>query len=189
MTLDDNLSEQELDKLAVDGTSEEMRAVARHPNTRLETLRYLASIGFAEDVDQNPMLPLYIEIGSFYAMRILSCIAEQTSSGDRLTELSSSRWDEVLHYVAWNKNTPPKVLSILAKNELQGTRLGVAQNDGTPPDTLALLAKDKDRYVRWRVANNAYAKPEVLSSLSNDEDQNVRECARVTLIKIKGIGR
>lgn len=63
MKLDDDLTEQDLDKLVNDGGSDEVRrAVARHPNTSLETLRYLAINGFAEEVDQNPLFLIYVEM-------------------------------------------------------------------------------------------------------------------------------
>ncbi len=189
MKLDDDMTEEELDRLATDGTQEEMRAVAMHPNSSLQSLRYLASIGFAEDVDQNPLMLLHIEIGSQDVIRILENIAEQTNRAERLTELSSSDSIQIRRAVAWNKNTPSKELAILAKEKHQPIRLGVAGNEGSSPDTLAVLAMDNDKNVRWRVANNVYTKPEVLNFLVNDKDQNVRQCARVTLLKIKGIGR
>lgn len=51
MILRDDLSEEDLAKLAEKGTFEEKRAVARHPNTSLQTLLLLSQDGFVEDVN------------------------------------------------------------------------------------------------------------------------------------------
>ncbi len=67
----DDLSEEELAELAYNGTDEEMRAVAMHPNASLNTLLLLAEKGFAQDVDQNPLLILHVEGASYEAIDLL----------------------------------------------------------------------------------------------------------------------
>ncbi len=146
MILDEDLSEGELHLLA-HRSCEQRRAVARHPNANLRTLLLLAKDGFAQEVDQNPMLLLHIEAGSDEVIKILENIAKQTQQGERLTELASLIWNDVRRGVADNKSTPPATLSLLAKDQDDEVRGRVARNPRTPPEILSLLAKDKYWYV------------------------------------------
>ncbi len=199
MTLDDDLTEEELAKLAKDGSNEEKSAVARHPNTSLETLLTLAEGMFAEEVDQNPMLPLYVETGSEDAIEILAKVAEQTRQKERLDELASSVWAKVRFYVAKNKKTNPRTLHLLAQdkdaevriavshndntekeslvllaNDEDAARVGAARNRNTPPESIEKLAKDRDRYVRRIVAMNDFTPASVLTMLAKDRHWDVR---------------
>ncbi len=185
MTLDDNLTEEELAKLAKDGSNEEKSAVAVHPNASLQTLLFLANQGWAEDVEQNPLLPLYLEIGSDEVVSILATIAEQTQRGERLEELASSIWDEVRCSVAENESTPPATLSLLAKDKEEGVRHCVAWNSSTPPDTLSFLAKDLDEDVRRGVGRNENTPQATLSILAKDKQWSIRDAARTTLNKLE----
>lgn len=215
MDLHDDLTEEELASLAKEGTDDERQAVARHPNASLQTLSYLARRGFAEDVDQNPLLPLYIEVGSDEVVSILATIAEQTQRGERLEELATSIWNDVRSGVARNAKTPTTTLSILAKDPDENVRRGVANNvststdtiillakdpdeevrrgvvwhDSTPPATLSILAKDQDEYIRNRVASNCRTSPETLAILAKDKSRNVSRSARYTLDKLEKADR
>ncbi len=172
----DSMTEDELDNLAVNGTDEERRAVARHPCSSLHTLLYLAEGGLAEEVEQNPMMPLYLEVGSADAIGILVEIAEQTKRPERLEELSYSIWEQVLYQVAWNNHTPLTVLARLAKDENEYLRRGVAKNPNSTPDILDLLSKDKVANVRDGVASNKNSPPKVLMRLAKDNDFGVLRC-------------
>ncbi len=174
MDLHDDLTEEELASLAEEGTDDEMQAVARHPNASLQTLNYLARRGFAKDVDQNPLLPLYIEMGSDEVVWILENVAEQTQRGERLEELATSIWNDVRSGVARNTKTPTTTLSLLAKDPERVVRRGVATNVNTPQATLSLLAKDQDEYLRRGVATNANTPQATLSLLAKDQDMDVR---------------
>ncbi len=174
MILRDDLSEEDLAKLAEKGTFEEKRAVARHPNTSLQTLLLLSQDGFVEDVDQNPLLPLHIEVGSEDAVRILAQIADQTKRADRLTELASSIWDDVRSEVAVNTSTPSDVLELLAKDHNDSVRRCVAINDVTPSEVLVSLANDEDWYVRFCVSENVHTPPNILVILAKDSNISVR---------------
>ncbi len=148
MTLDDDLTEEDLAGLAEDGTDEEKQAVARHPNASLQTLLYLAETGFHDDADDNPLLPLHIEVASDEVVFLLEKIAEKTKRVERLEEMASSVWDGVRYHVAMNAKTPLVSLAILAKDDHWNVRRGVAWNSNTPLDTLFILAKDKQWSVR-----------------------------------------
>jgi hypothetical protein len=76
--------------------------------------------------------------------------------------------------LAENPNTPPEILSILARDTHWNVRCEVAKNPNTPPETLTILARDKDVYVRRRVANNPNTPPEILTILAQDMDCIVR---------------
>jgi hypothetical protein len=76
--------------------------------------------------------------------------------------------------LARNPNTPPEVLTILARDEDYWVRCGVARSPNTPPETLTILARDKDWGVRCGVAWNPNTPPEILTFLARDEDWNVR---------------
>ena len=54
------------------------------------------------------------------------------------------------------------------------TRLKLAQNPNTPPEILTILARDEDEDVRWRVAHNPNTPPEILTHLARDKDGDVR---------------
>jgi hypothetical protein len=116
MNLDENLTEEELDKLAKEGTNDEKCAAARHPNASLQTLLSLAKI-YYDEVDQNPLLPLYIEVGSEEAIMILVYIARYTARDNRLYELAMSIWPKVRCEVAWNESTPVELRQILTKDK------------------------------------------------------------------------
>jgi hypothetical protein len=177
----DGLSEDELASLARVGTSEEQRAVARHPNTSLRTLLFLARMGFAEEVDQNPLLLLHIEGGSEDAVLILIRLAEQTNRPQRLVELACSPWKDVRLYVSWNDSTPSEAISILSKDESADVRRGVARNEKTPKSILSLFSKDPDLYVRRGTANNHSTPSEALTLLAMDGNEDVRNEAKATL--------
>jgi hypothetical protein len=174
MILRDDLSEEDLAKLAKNATDEQKRAVAKHPNTSLETLLLLSQDGFFEEVDQNPLLPLHIEVGSEDAVSILVSIADQTNRAERLTELASSIWNYVRSEVAMNTSTPPDVLELLAKDSNDTVRRGVAMNYVTPSDILFSLAHDEDWYVRFRVSENTNTPPNILVILAKDSNISVR---------------
>ena len=184
MTLDDDLTEEQLAKLARVGTDEEKRAVAKHPNASLQTLLYLSKIDFADDVDRNPLLPLYIESGFDDIVKILEKIAEQTQRGERLEELASSIWNDVRFGVANNESTSPATLFLLAKDKEKDVRTAVASNESTPPDILSLLAKDPEEDVRRGVARNKSTSTDTLTLLAKYQYQPVRNSAQETLAKI-----
>ncbi len=174
MILDDDMSEEHLAKLADHGTDDEKCAVARHPNASLLTLLYLAREGFVDDVDENPLLPLHVEVGSNNVVQILVEIAEKTKRTDRLEELSSSSWDDVRCQVATNEMTTPRSLEILAKDENGNVRRCVAINESTPSYLLGLLAKEQDWYIRYCVSENLNAPAPLLIQLSKDVNESVR---------------
>lgn len=172
--MDDDLTEEQLAELAEEGTDEEKRAVAKHHNANLETLLSLCYEGFVDDVDQNPLLPLHIEVGSENAVKILTQIAEQTEREERLEELASSVWMKVRQGVASNRFTPTQCLAILANDPAGNVRYGVAHNESTLAETLNLLATDVDENVRSCVAGNEGTLSDTLTLLCKDHYWAVR---------------
>ncbi len=171
MTLDDDLTEEELAELAENGSDEEKQDVAKHPNASLQTLRSLAEDGFATDVDQNPLLPLYVEAGSDDVIGVLMNVAEQTMRPERLEELASSPSIDVCFQVAINVNTPHHILNQFSVDKDRWLlRSGVASNRKAPLATLGLLAKDESSYVRRNVSLNESITAEIISSLAGDDD-------------------
>jgi hypothetical protein len=61
--------------------------------------------------------------------------------------------------VAYNPNTPPETLTILARDEDWRVRRGVAYNPTTPPETLTILARDEDSDVRSTAKENSNYNP------------------------------
>lgn len=171
--LPDDISEEELDKLAKAGTDDEKRAVARHPSTSLRTLIDLA-MDFAEDVDENPMLLLYLEQGEEDALDILQFIGEQTKNLDRLRELATNSSDRARQGVAWNRKCPAEILEKLSTDKKKIVRMMVASNPGTPQNILRRLSKDSDNRVRRSVSTNNNTAIEILESLANEDDTHIR---------------
>lgn len=170
----DDLTEEEMDALAEEGTEEEKRAIAMHPNASIEALYSLAQQGFADYVDKNPLLIFHEESGSFRAPQIISMIAIQTEDVDRLVELSAHNSKDVRHAVACNSRTPKQIIALLSKDSDNFVRAGVAMNESAPPKILSLLAKDRDPNVRFHIATNANTPVDVLSRLAKDRDGHVR---------------
>jgi hypothetical protein len=56
--------------------------------------------------------------------------------------------------LAYNTNTPPEILTILARNGDWSVRWRVAQNPTTPPEILTILARDEDWSVRYAAQQN-----------------------------------
>jgi 3-methyladenine DNA glycosylase AlkC len=168
-----DLTEDDLDRLA-EGTDEEKRLAARHPATRLATLFTLARKGFALEVEENPMFPLYIETEQREALQILPFVAKQTKRGERLKELASYGYENLSARVAENERTPGATLDLLAKDKAVTVRRAVAENTSTTGASLALLASDASEDVRWRVAENSSTPVATLELLAKDESEDVR---------------
>ena len=79
--------------------------------------------------------------------------------------------------LAYNTNTPPETLALLAQDEYFSVRYGVVCNPSTPPEVLTILAQDENEDVRWEVAYNPNTPPETLTILARDEDADVRRGA------------
>jgi hypothetical protein len=172
--IDDSLTAEDLARLALTGTKEDKQAVARHPNASLQTLLDLAIGGFAEDVDHHPLMPLYIEVGSDEAIKILIKVASQTTRAERLDELANSVWTEVRTGVSSNENTRPATLARMISDHHRFVRGLVARNNNTPTDILAILAKDPEDYVRFGVPQNENTSPDILAILAKDPESDVR---------------
>jgi len=67
--------------------------------------------------------------------------------------------------LAYNPNTPPEILTILARDEDVDVRCGVAHNPTIPPEILTLLARDEIFWVRCRVERNPNATREVIQTV------------------------
>ena len=77
--------------------------------------------------------------------------------------------------VLTEKETDPRVLAKLAKDNDKYVRQAVAENKNTSAETLALLARDNGKYIRQSVAANNNTSAETLALLARDNDVSVRE--------------
>ena len=130
--------------------------VAQNPNSLPETLAMLA-----EDTEEY----------------IRSTVASNVSSSyDTLAKLSTSKssTDSIRWNVAENVNTPPAILTELAKDENDYVREKVAKNANTPPEALTELLKDKKDSIRMEVAKNRNSSPETLTNLTEDDNSYIR---------------
>lgn len=173
MILDDDLTEDELAEWAKHGSSEEKRAVALHPNASLNTLLELARDGFHDEVDQNPLLLLHVETGSYKAGMILEEIAKKITRRERLEELSTSLFLDVRSAVSSNKSTPSSALKILSKDENWGVRRNVAEHENSDLETILSLVDDPDQYVRAGVCCNEKTPVSVLDSMSKKDNRPI----------------
>lgn len=78
-------------------------------------------------------------------------------------------------YIAQSHSIPTVFLYILAKDECQGVRLGVAMNTATPTDLFHVLAKDEDPLVRWAVATNPSTPFSIHKILAKDKHKQVKK--------------
>lgn len=177
MNLDD-LTEEELHELARGGVFEEKRMVALHPNAHPATLLFLSRQGFWSEIDQNPMLHLYVEIQDGTAMMTLGVIAEKTDDLNRLGELALFNSCPVLNGVASNPRATPEMLVELVKSSYQTVLALVGSHKNTPESVLNNLSNSSDWIVRMQVASNKNASTEIIRKLSKDKEKGVAEVAK-----------
>lgn len=82
------------------------------------------------------------------------------------------------HELARDKNTPPALLAMLARDEWQHVRAQTARNKNATAAILAALVHDADWYVRQAIAKNQHAPPAILAALANDDNANVQAAAK-----------
>jgi hypothetical protein len=88
-------------------------------------------------------------------------------------------------WVAHNKSISLEIIQILAVHLDDDVRHFIAAKRKTPPNILWLLAKDKVDSVRHRVVYNAKTPKDILEFLLDDPWENIRERAQLPLEKIK----
>jgi hypothetical protein len=82
--------------------------------------------------------------------------------------------------VATNPNTPPHILNALFSDE-KIVRDGLSGNPSTPSKILKVLSSDRDKMVRLRVAENPSSTKEMLISMLDDEQKDVAKAAEIKL--------
>jgi hypothetical protein len=85
--------------------------------------------------------------------------------------------DQVTEEMSAARGRDPKLLGLLARSVLPGTRARVAMNPLTPSDAFLVLSRDVSPIVRKWVARNPFAPLPALSRLAQDEDYRVRLAA------------
>lgn len=83
--------------------------------------------------------------------------------------------------VAMNKTISDEILRLLARDEDEQLRRGIAQKRKTPADVMMDLARDPSASVRSEIAGNAKAPLEPLRLLADDEVDWLREQVRKRL--------
>ena len=76
--------------------------------------------------------------------------------------------------IAYNPNTPPETLDLMANDADLDVLRRVALNPNTSPETLERLANDKYCWIREGVAQNPNTTTETIERLANDKDSDVR---------------
>lgn len=99
---------------------------------------------------------------------------------DILETLSLDKVNLVRALVATNPNTPINILSKLFNDE-KIVRDGLSGNKNTPSKLLDILAFDKDKMVRLRVAENTNTSISIIKKMLEDDDPNVSKAAEVRL--------
>jgi hypothetical protein len=91
----------------------------------------------------------------------------------------------LLERIAENPRTPAQLLEELATNPLSNVRAAVADNPSTPKEVLELLLSDADADVRYRLAENANLSEELLTRLcAEDANPYVAARASATLARL-----
>lgn len=97
--------------------------------------------------------------------------------------LSKDEINLVRALVATNPNTPPEILEKFFSDE-KIVRDGLSGNPSTPVKILKILSDDADKMVRLRLAENPATPKELLTKLALDEDGNVSKAAQIHLEKL-----
>jgi hypothetical protein len=92
-------------------------------------------------------------------------LAKAPDTPGEVLEILSKDEDDVRWRVAWNTNTPVKVLEDLSTDEDWSIRSAVVRNPNTPVGALETLAKDENGNVRSGVATHPNSTEQVLVRL------------------------
>ncbi len=103
-----------------------------------------------------------------------------------LTYIAKHAGSAVLERIAENPQTPTLLLDLLSKNEAASVRAAVGENLNTPEDVLDRLVADEDVDVRYRLAENPLLPRAVLLQLSEDGNPYVASRAASTLSRAAG---
>jgi len=131
----------------------------------------IVSYVMEHDIQYNQKIQAYKYLNNEFR----SILTEKETDPRILDKLSKDNYKDVRRYVAANNNTSPVTLDLLAKDNEEYVRRNVAKNKNTSPETLDLLAKDNEEYVRRNVAENNNTSSETLALLSKDNNVYVRQ--------------
>ena len=176
----EEMSDNELLKLAQDEDANVRYAVAQNPNISSETLGILAQDEKASvriKVTQNPNTSLKIlkllaqdeDANVRYAVAV-----NPNTSSETLDILAQDEKASVRHGVAKNPNISSETLDLLAQDEDTNIRYEIAANPNTSPKILRLLAQDEKAFIRIEVTQNPNTSPKILRLLAQDEDEYIR---------------
>lgn len=101
-----------------------------------------------------------------------------------LTYLARQADARLLERIAENPRTPVETLERLAQSAIPSVRIAVAENVNTSLDLLIHLATDFDADVRYTLAENGQLPVEVLSKLVDDSNPYVSTRALATINKV-----
>jgi hypothetical protein len=103
-----------------------------------------------------------------------------------LSYLAKIADSEILVRVAENPRTPLYTLERLARSPVADVRAAVADNLNVSPDILTILVADSDDDVRYHLADNPHMPEELLVALTEDSNPYVRYRAEATLMRVSG---
>jgi len=123
------------------------------------------------NIQYNQKLQVYKYLNDEFKL----VLTEKETDPRVLAKLAKDNDKYVRQAVAENKNTSAETLALLARDNGKYIRQSVAANNNTSAETLALLARDNDVSVREYVAENNNTSPATLALLAKDNDLNVRQ--------------
>ncbi len=137
------------------------KALALNPSTPIVTLRALAMAGFADDVVNNPILPLARMEGMDGIDALDGAIVRNTKNDDTLWAIYRGASEETLGKLADSLYAPPALLEKLSHSEDQSVRWYVASNNNTPLATLERMFRNDNDFVSKAAGFSIKRKSEV----------------------------
>lgn len=167
---------------------ESRQDIAIDPGTSVEVLEQLATD--SDDTVRlcvlvNPNTPSHIvdsilnSSSTAFLEKVATCIGIDS---DILSKLALHDQARIRSYVAWNSNTSPETLAMLANDKNAGVVREVASNRNTPEATLAkLFETTNDSGLLYHIASNPSTSRQVLQELMRNSDKEIADAARYTL--------
>ncbi len=162
IAIDPDTSVEVLEQLATDPDDAVRLCILVNPNTPQAIVDSILDSG-----DQN------------FLEKVASCVSIDS---DILNKLALHDQARIRSYVAWNSNTSPETLAMLANDKNAGVVREVASNRNTPEATLAnLFETTHESGILYRIASNPGTSRQVLQKLGVNPDKEIADAARFTL--------
>lgn len=177
--MNENITAEELDKLASSPSSDIRAQVATHPNISTSTLAALAR-------DSNAFVRWSAALNPNVSSAVLDLLATDPDSATRtvvathpkisansFNQLATDNQFVVRAALVRNPSVPDVILKMLAADENINVRAAVAAKV-TAPDVLETFVKDPAWQVRYSLGSNLELPETILTLLASDTDRRVR---------------